>query len=63
MSQRTYTVFAAFIFALQAAAHVVRSILQTPATIGDFHIPAWWSYVAVVFLGLLSLMGLRAVHH
>ena len=60
MSQSAYTKLAAFIFALQAAAHVVRSVLQTPAAIGSYQIPVWFSYVVVVFLGLLSIVGFRA---
>ncbi|HSE48163.1 MAG TPA: hypothetical protein VLA96_03040 [Terriglobales bacterium] len=60
MSQSAYTKLAAFIFALQAAAQLARSVLQTPAAIGNFQIPVWFSYVAVVFLGVLSWLGFRA---
>lgn len=60
MSQRSFARLAALIFALQAGAHLVRAALGTPATLGSFAVPVWFSYVAVALLGVLAVAGFRS---
>ena len=42
------------IFAIIAVLHLIRSVFSLPATISNFNIPLYFSYLAVVVFGFLS---------
>ena len=46
---------ASAIFGVIALIHLLRSILNWNAIIDDFNIPVWFSYIAAVVAGYLSL--------
>lgn len=57
MKTKWYLVLSAGIFALVAAAHLIRLFLGWPVLIGPFEIPLWLSVFGVLGPGLLSSWG------
>jgi hypothetical protein len=43
------------VFAIVCLAHVWRVVRHVDLTIGDFHAPMWWSVVAILVSGALSV--------
>jgi len=54
MDKNQSLMLAAVIFGLIALLHLLRSILSWQASIANWNVPLWLSYVAVVVAGYLS---------
>ena len=54
MDKNTALSLASAAFGLIALLHLLRSIFGWQASIDDFNVPVWLSYVAVVVAGYLS---------
>src|SRR6516164_3949885 len=59
MDAKTFSLVAGVIFAVVALFHLVRIFLEWTVTIGDWSIPMWASWIALVVAGGLALLGLR----
>jgi Mn2+/Fe2+ NRAMP family transporter len=59
MEAKTFSLVAGVIFAVVALAHLVRIVMDWSVIIGDWSIPMWVSWVALIVAGGLSLVGLR----
>lgn len=59
MSTDRYARVSGIVFALIAAAHALRAILQVPAQIGTYQVPVWISWIAVVVTGSFSVWASR----
>ena len=59
MDPKTFSLVAGVIFALVALFHVARIFMEWTVIIGDWSIPIWVSWIALVVAGGLSLLGLR----
>jgi hypothetical protein len=56
---KTFSLVAGVIFAVVAQFHLVRIVMDWSVIIGDWSIPTWVSWVALIVAGGLSLLGLR----
>ena len=56
---KTFFLVAGVIFAVVALVHLVRVVMDWSVTIGDWSIPMWVSWIALVVAGGLALLGLR----
>jgi len=54
MDKNQSLILASVIFGVIALLHLLRAIFSWPARIGNFDVPLWFSYVAVVAAGYLS---------
>ena len=54
MDKNQSLMVAAIIFGIIALLHLLRSVLSWEATINDFNVPVWMSYIAVVVVGYLA---------
>lgn len=59
-SNRTYLFVTATVFAIVAAAHLVRAIAGWPVEIGGLAVPVAVSWVGTLGAGALSVWGFRA---
>jgi hypothetical protein len=59
MDARTFSLGAGIIFAVVALLHLVRILMESPVTIGDWSVPKSASWVALIVSGGLALVGLR----
>jgi len=59
METKTFSLVAGVIFALVALFHLVRIFMEWTVIIGDWPIPMWVSWIALVVAGGLALLGLR----
>jgi hypothetical protein len=59
MDQKTFSIVAGVIFAVVALAHLVRIYMDWPVTIGEWSVPMWVSWIALVVAGGLAYLGLR----
>jgi len=59
MDAKTFSLVAGVIFAVVALAHLARIVMDWSVAIGDWSIPMWVSWVALVVAGGLALLGLR----
>jgi hypothetical protein len=59
MDEKAFSLVAGVIFALVALLHLVRIFLGWPVDIGEWSVPMWVSWVALVVAGGLALLGLR----
>jgi hypothetical protein len=59
MDEKTVSLVAGIIFALVALLHLVWIFMEWPVIIGDWSIPIWASWIALVVAGGLALLGLR----
>ncbi len=62
----TYLQISGTIFGLVALLHIVRLLLHWPAQVGDWTVPFWVSWIAVLAPGALSAWAFRLVrqaHH
>jgi hypothetical protein len=57
MGAKSYCLVTAVVFALVAAAHLLRAIYRWPVSIETVPIPGWVSWVAVPVVGALSTWG------
>jgi hypothetical protein len=59
MDQKTFSLVAGLIFAVVALFHLVRVFEEWTLIVGDWSVPKWVSWVALVVAGALALIGLR----
>ena len=59
MDTKTFSLVAGVIFAVVALFHLVRIFMEWTVIIGDWSIPMWVSWIALVVAGGLALLGLR----
>ena len=59
MNAKTFSLVAGVIFAVVALFHLVRIFTEWTVIIGDWSIPMWVSWIALVVAGGLALLGLR----
>jgi Mn2+/Fe2+ NRAMP family transporter len=59
MNQKTFSIVAGGIFAVVALVHLVRIYMDWPIVIGDWSVPMWVSWIALVIAGGLAYLGLR----
>src|SRR5215475_15756360 len=59
MDAKTFSLVAGVIFAVVALFHLVRIFMEWTVIIGDWSIPLWVSWIALVVAGGLALLGLR----
>jgi hypothetical protein len=59
MNQKTFSIVAGVIFAVVALVHLVRIYMDWPIVIGDWSVPMWLSWIALVVAGGLAYLGLR----
>lgn len=59
LSVKTYTRVSGVIFLAIAVLHAVRLLRGWEAVIGEWSVPGWASWVALVVAGYLAWVGLR----
>jgi hypothetical protein len=59
MDRKTFCMLAGIIFTLVALFHLVRIFMEWPVLIGDWFVPMWVSWVALIVAGGLALFGFR----
>jgi hypothetical protein len=59
MDEKTFSLVAGVIFAVVALFHLVRIFAEWTVIIGDWSVPKWASWVALIVAGGLALLGLR----
>ena len=59
MDRKTFLWVAGIIFTLVAALHLLRIFEEWPVIIGDWSVPKWASWVALIVAGGLALFGFR----
>jgi hypothetical protein len=62
MDQKTFSLIAGLIFAVVALFHLVRIFAEWNLIIGDWSVPKWVSWVALIVAGGLAVLGLRFGH-
>ena len=59
MDAKTFSLVAGVIFAVVALFHLAQIFMEWTVIIGDWSIPMWVSWIALVVAGGLALLGLR----
>ncbi len=59
MDAKTFSLVAGVIFVVVALFHLARIFMEWTVIIGDWSIPMWVSWIALVVAGGLALLGLR----
>ena len=59
MDAKAFSLVAGVIFAVVALAHLARIVMDWSVIIGDWSVPMWVSWIALVVAGGLALLGLR----
>ena len=59
MNNRAFSLIAGTIFGIIAFAHLLRVLMAMSITVGEWIVPMWLSWVAVLIGGSLSYVGLR----
>ena len=54
MDKNQSLMLAAIVFSLMALLHLLRSIFSWTASIANFNVPVYYSYIAVIVLGYLA---------
>jgi hypothetical protein len=57
--RKAYFLVAGIIFTLVALFHLVRIYMEWPVIIGDWSVPKWVSWVALIVAGFLAIVGFR----
>ena len=60
MDRKTFCMLAGIIFALVALFHLVRIFMEWPVMIGDWSVPMWVSWVALIVAGGLALLDRKS---
>jgi hypothetical protein len=58
MDRKTFTLLAGVIFAIVALLHLLRIYMAWPIVIGDWTVPMWVSWIALIVASGLSYFGL-----
>jgi hypothetical protein len=56
---RAYLWISSVVFGLMALLHILRLALNWPAQVGEWSVPSWVSWIAVLAAGALSIWALR----
>lgn len=59
MNSKSFFLIAGTVFGIVAIAHLLRIVMALPVTIGEWVVPIWASWVAVIVAGGLSSIGLH----
>ena len=59
MDRKTFSLVAAIIFAVVALLHLARIFMDWPVVIGDWSVPMWVSWFALIVAGGLAFFGSR----
>jgi hypothetical protein len=59
MDEKAFSLLAGVIFAVVALFHLARIFMEWPVIIGDWSVPVWVSWIALIVAGGLALLGLR----
>ena len=59
MNQKSFNMYAGVIFLVVAIVHLLRIFNGWGVSIGDFALPMWGSWVAVLITGCLAYHGLK----
>jgi len=59
MKAKTYFIISGLIFAIIALLHLSRILSNWNFEFGSYSFPMWASYIPVIFLGVLSVLGFR----
>jgi hypothetical protein len=59
MDRKTYLLVAGIIFTLVALFHAMRIYMEWPIMIGDWSVPKWVSWAALIVAGGLAIFGFR----
>ena len=59
MDAKTFSLVAGVIFAVVALFHLAPIFMEWTVMVGDWSIPMWASWIALVVAGGLALLGLR----
>ena len=59
MTNNTFRKVAGTVFAVVAVAHALRVVYGLPIMIGEWFVPMWLSWLAVVLAGWLAYSGLK----
>lgn len=60
MSQKTFDLVAGVFFLLIAVGHLLRVLFGWSVNVGGLTVPMWASWLALVVIGYLAFVGLRA---
>ncbi len=58
MTREAFCIVAGLIFAVVALLHLLRIYMDWPVVIGDWSVPMWVSWIALVVAGILAIWGL-----
>lgn len=59
IDKKTYFLTTAIIFLIITVLHILRLVLGWNAVIGEWEVPFWLSWIALVLAGYLSYTGLK----
>jgi hypothetical protein len=59
MDAKTFSLVAGVIFAVVALLYLARIFMEWTVIIGDWSMPMWVSWIALIVAGGLALLGLR----
>lgn len=59
MKKTIFIQIATMIFIIVALLHSFRIVYEVPATIGDWDIPMWISYLPTIGLAILAINGVK----
>ena len=62
MNKHTYFLISGLVFAIVAAAHLLRIINQLPVVFGSWDIPMWGSVIGFILAGILSYCGFTLMY-
>jgi len=59
MRQKTFTRMAGVVFVVVAVLHLLRILLGWEAVVGGWHVPLWFSWLALAFAGFLGYAAFK----
>ena len=62
MKTKIFLVIVSIIFLIIGILHLTRAILQWPASINNFDLPIWLSYISAVIAIFLAYSGFRLIN-
>jgi len=62
MKTKTYLVIASIIFLIIGVLQLIRAVIQWPASINNFSLPVWLSYVLAIIALFMAYSGFRLIN-
>ena len=59
MKQKNFLITAGSIFGIVSVLHLWRSVLSLPMVVGNWNVPLWISYIAVIVLWIMSYSAFK----